>query len=86
MNRQRRLAHLEARVPEPEEATARPLTPRAINAAAQALIRKLKAGTAEPVVLRCVPELLRSEHVPQELKEELETLWCSWKPERNKPL
>ena len=86
MSRKRRLDRLESRAPEPEEATARPLSPRVINATAQAVIRKLREGTAEPGLIGVVPALLRSEHVPQEFKEELKTLWCSWKPERNKPL
>ena len=79
-----RLDRLEARAPEPERDTASPLTPRGIRAAAQAIIRELKAGTAEPKLLRYVPMLLRLDLEP-ELKQELKVLWCSWKPGRNRP-
>ena len=85
MSRKTRWGRLEARVPESEQDTTSPLTPRGIRAAAQAIIRELKAGTAKPDLLRYVPMLLRLE-LEDELKQELKALWCSWKPERNNPL
>ena len=52
-----------------------PPPPEAIELLAEEVIRQLKAGTAKPELLSIVPELLRSEHVPQELKRELKALW-----------
>ena len=76
MTLKKRLLRLEAGAPEPKRDTASPLTPRGIRAAAQAIIRQLREGTAKPDLLHYVPLLLRSELEP-ELKQELKTLWCS---------
>ena len=52
-----------------------PQSPDAIALLTEEVIRRLKNGTGKPRLLGVVPELLSSEHVPQELKEELKTLW-----------
>ena len=77
MTLKKRLGKLEARAPEPKQGIPQEPTPDAIELLAEEVIWQLKNGVAELELLRVVPELLRNEHVPQELKQELKTLWCS---------
>ena len=76
MTLKKRLGKLEARVTQPKQGIPQPPTPDVIELLAQEIIWQLKNRTSERELLLVVPELLRSEHVPQELKRELEALWC----------
>ena len=73
MTLKRRLDELEVRAPEPKQGIPQPPPPDAIELLAEEVIRQLKNGFTKPGVLGVVSELLSSEHVPQELKEELRT-------------
>ena len=74
MTLKKRLDKLEVKTPEFKPGIPAKPPPEAIELLAKEIIRRVKNGTAEPELLGVVPELLRSEHVPQELKEELKAL------------
>ena len=74
MTFKRRLDKLEVRTPKFKQGIPAEPPPDAIKLLAEEVIRQVKNGTAERELLGVVPALLKSEHVPQELKEELKTL------------
>ena len=74
MTLKKRLDKLEVRTPKFKQGIPAEPPPEAIELLAEEVIRRVKNGTAEPELLGVVPALLKSEHVPQELKRKLRVL------------